>query len=59
LNSGRREVANGLAVAYALNRITSDDERVFLTGLSHLNIDVEASDSALTIIHDGRAAAPR
>jgi predicted nucleic acid-binding protein len=54
-----REVANGLAVAYLRNRITSDDERAFLTALSHLNIDVEASDSALTVIHDGTAAARR
>src|SRR5215472_10484187 len=54
-----REVANGLAVAYLRNRITSDDERAFLTALSHLNIDVEAADSALTVIRDGTAAARR
>ncbi len=31
-----REIANGLAVAYLRKRITSVDERAFLTALSHL-----------------------
>jgi predicted nucleic acid-binding protein len=36
-----REIANGLAAAYLRKRITSSDERAFLTALSHLRIHVE------------------
>ena len=52
-----REIANGLAVANRRKRITSADERAFLTALSHLSIDVEEPASALTVIRDGTAAA--
>jgi predicted nucleic acid-binding protein len=54
-----REVANGLAVAYRRKRLTSDDERVFLSALSRLNIGVEQAPAAATAIHDGAAAAMR
>jgi predicted nucleic acid-binding protein len=54
-----REVANGLALAYRRNRITSADERAFLAALSHLRIDVEETDSALAVVRDGTAAAMR
>lgn len=54
-----REVANGLVVAYLRKRITSADERAFLTALSHLSIDVEEAVSALSVIRDGTAAAMR
>jgi predicted nucleic acid-binding protein len=54
-----REVANGLAVAYLRNRITSADERAFLVALSHLSIGVEEPVSALTVVRDGTAAAMR
>ncbi|MGH9432560.1 MAG: type II toxin-antitoxin system VapC family toxin [Terriglobia bacterium] len=54
-----REMANGLAVADLRKRITSADERAFLTALSHLSIDVEEAASALTVIRDGTAAAMR
>ena len=54
-----REIANGLAVSYLRKRITSADEEAFLTALSHLNIDVEESTSALTVVREGTAAARR
>jgi predicted nucleic acid-binding protein len=54
-----REIANGLAVAYLRKRITSADERAFLTALSHLRIDVEEAGSPLTVIRNGTAAAMR
>ncbi|MFZ0708098.1 MAG: type II toxin-antitoxin system VapC family toxin [Candidatus Korobacteraceae bacterium] len=54
-----REVANGLAVAYLRKRITPADEKTFLVALSHLNIDVEQSAIALTVVRDGTAAAMR
>jgi predicted nucleic acid-binding protein len=54
-----REVANGLAIAYRRERLTSDDERVFLAALSRLNIGVERAPSAINAIHDGAAAAMR
>jgi len=54
-----REVANGLAIAYRRERLTSDDERVFLAALSRLNIGVERAPSATNAIHDGAAAAMR
>lgn len=54
-----REIANGLAVSYIRKRITSADEEAFLTALSHLNIDVEETTSALTVVRDGTAAARR
>ncbi len=54
-----REVANGLAVAYLRKRITPADEKAFLTALSHLRIDVEEGDSAVTVVRDGTAAAMR
>jgi predicted nucleic acid-binding protein len=50
-----REVANGLAVAHRRKRITSDDEKAFLTALSHLNVDVEEV-SPLTVVRDTTAA---
>ncbi len=53
-----REVANGLAVAYRRNRITSADEKAFLAALSHLSIEVEDA-SPLTVVRDGTAAAMR
>ncbi len=54
-----REIANGLAVSYLRKRITSADEEALLTALSHLNIDVEESTSALTVVREGTAAARR
>ena len=54
-----REIANGLAVAYLRKRITSTDEKAFLAALSHLSIEVEETSAALTVIHDGTAAAMR
>ena len=54
-----REIANGLAVAYLRKRITPADERAFLTALSRLSIEVEATSAALTVIRDGTAAAIR
>ena len=54
-----REIANGLAVAYMRKRITSSDEKTFLTALSHLIIEVEGDSDALTVIRDGTAAAMR
>jgi len=54
-----REVANGLAVAYLRKRITSADEKAFLSALSRLSIDVEEAASALTVVRDGTAAAMR
>lgn len=54
-----REIANGLAVAYLRKRITAADEQAFLTALSHLNIEVEETASALDVIRDGTAAATR
>lgn len=53
-----REIANGLAVAYLRKRITSADEKAFLTALSQLNIAVEES-SPLIVIREGTAAAVR
>ncbi|MFZ0960656.1 MAG: type II toxin-antitoxin system VapC family toxin [Terriglobia bacterium] len=52
-----REIANGLAVAYLRQRITSSDEKAFLAALSHLRIEVEEASAALTVIRDGTAAA--
>lgn len=54
-----REIANGLAVAYMRKRITSSDEKTFLTALSHLIIEVEGDSDAVTVIRDGTAAAMR
>jgi len=54
-----REIANGLAVAYLRNRITSTDEKAFLAALSHLRIEVEGTSAALTVIREGTAAALR
>jgi predicted nucleic acid-binding protein len=54
-----REVANGLAVAYRRQRITSPDERAFLAALSRLSIEVEEASAALIVIRDGTAAAMR
>jgi predicted nucleic acid-binding protein len=54
-----REIANGLAVAYRRTRITSADERAFLTALSHLTIDIERASDALTVIRNGTATAMR
>lgn len=54
-----REVANGLAVAHLRKRITSPDEKAFLTALSHLSIEVEATYAAVGVIRDGTAAAMR
>jgi predicted nucleic acid-binding protein len=54
-----REVANGLAIAYRRKRLTSDDERVFLSALSRLNVSVERAPSAATAIRDSAAAAMR
>ena len=54
-----REVANGLAMAYRRKRITSDDERAFLSALSHLTIEVEEAVSAVSVIRDGTAVAVR
>ena len=54
-----REIANGLVVAYLRRRITSADERAFLTALSRLSIDVEEAGSALAIVRNGTAAAMR
>ena len=53
-----REVANGLAVAYLRKRITAADEKIFLTALSRLSIDVELAP-ALTVVRAGTAAALR
>ncbi len=53
-----REIANGLAVAYLRNRITSADEEAFLTALTRLSIEVEAAEP-LAAIRDGTAAARR
>ena len=54
-----REVANGLAVAYLRKRITPADEKAFLAALSRLNIDVEQSAEAVTLVRNGTAAAVR
>jgi predicted nucleic acid-binding protein len=54
-----REIANGLAIAYLRKRITPADEQAFLTALSHLNIDVEESTSAVAAVQAGTAAAVR
>jgi predicted nucleic acid-binding protein len=54
-----REIANGLAVAYLRQRITSTDEKAFLAALSHLRIEVEETSAALSVIRDGSAAALR
>jgi predicted nucleic acid-binding protein len=54
-----REVANGLAVAYLRKRITPIHEQAFLAALSHLDIRVEHSPGALTVIREGTAAAMR
>jgi predicted nucleic acid-binding protein len=54
-----RELANGLAVAYLRNRITSGDEEAFLEALSNLKIEVEDASAVLTVIRDGTAAAMR
>jgi predicted nucleic acid-binding protein len=52
-----REIANGLAVAFLRQRITSTDEKAFLAALSHLRIEVEEASAALAVIRDGTAAA--
>jgi predicted nucleic acid-binding protein len=54
-----REIANGLAVAYRRGRISSADERAFLTALSHLHIELEETATAVTAIRDATAAAMR
>ena len=54
-----REIANGLAVAYRRGRITSADERAFLTALSHLHVELEETATAVTAIRDATAAAMR
>jgi predicted nucleic acid-binding protein len=54
-----REIANGLAVAYARKRIKPADEMAFLEALSHLRIEVERAYDALTSIREGTAAAMR
>ena len=55
----RREIANGLAVAYRRGRITSADERAFLRALSRLHIELEETATAVTAIRDATAAAMR
>jgi predicted nucleic acid-binding protein len=52
-------MANGLAVAYCRQRITSADKSVFLTALSRLRIVVEADASPQAVIRAGTAAAMR
>jgi predicted nucleic acid-binding protein len=54
-----REIANGLAVAYARKRIKPADETAFLEALSYLKIEVEKISDALTSIREGTAAAMR
>jgi predicted nucleic acid-binding protein len=54
-----REIANGLAVAYARKRIKPADEKAFLEALSYLKIEVERTSDALTAIREGTAAAMR
>jgi predicted nucleic acid-binding protein len=54
-----REIANGLAVAYRRGRITSADERAFLSALAHLYMEVEESIAPIAIIRDATAAAMR
>jgi predicted nucleic acid-binding protein len=52
------EVANGLAIAYLRQRITADDERLFLSALSRLSIHSDHPDP-LAIIQQGTASAAR
>ena len=54
-----REIANGLAMAYRRKRILAADEQAFLFALSHLNIEVDKSISAIDAIRSGTAAAMR
>jgi predicted nucleic acid-binding protein len=52
------EIANGLVIAYRRQRITFEDEQLFLDALSRLDIHMERSD-ALTVIRQGTFAANR
>lgn len=53
-----REIANGLAVAYARRRLTVVDEKAFLAAMACLTIAAEVK-TALTVLRDGTAAALR
>ena len=50
------EVANGLAIAFVRQRLTLDQQQMFIDGLARLNIRIE-QPAALDVIRAGAAAA--
>ena len=54
-----REIANGLAIAHIRNRLTADDERIFLGVLTRLSIQIDLSFDPTSTIRTGVAAARR